>query len=93
MDRFSRTARRGAVVAVAMVSVAVGALLVWTVVRPEVVGTVRTGELVMLLGLSVLPGCALAGWAIDRRIRRNDTGAARAAAAIQPERDTTPDRP
>lgn len=69
-----RMARRLAVLVVAMICVAAALLIVWHALTPKVLVRLSTTQLLVPLALLVLPGLALAGWALDRRAVRKARG-------------------
>lgn len=66
MDSYVRPARRGAVVLIAVTSILGGMLLAWHLVSPTTIGGTSTPELLLVLGLLVLPLAALGAWQADR---------------------------
>lgn len=74
--------RRVAMALVAMGSVVGGGALLWLWFNPERVAGVATLPLVGLLGLFVLPACAIALVRRDRRFRRERAAIARVESRI-----------
>lgn len=66
MDMFVRPARRGAVVMAAVLSMTGGMLLAWNLVRPAALAGASTLELLIVIGLLVLPVAAIGAWQADR---------------------------
>lgn len=77
MDTFVRPARRGAVLMAAVLSMTGGMLLAWNMVRPSALAGTSTIELLIVLGLLVLPAAAIGAWQADRAAAA-DAPAARA---------------
>lgn len=81
--RVVRVLRRGALVGVGLGCIGLGAALVWLIVRPDVLWSVATGELLIVVGLIVLP--VLTAWAMradartGRRCRAMEKSKRRAA--------------
>ncbi len=59
--------RRGAVVAVAMLSIIGAAFLVWSLAGREQIALLNNAYLVGMVALFLLPGAALGAWELDRR--------------------------
>jgi len=67
MEAAVRTARRAAMIAVACGSGGFGLLMIWILVRPGVIARVATVEMLVVLGLFLLPVATLAAWFMDHR--------------------------
>jgi hypothetical protein len=66
LDLFIRSARRAAVVLIAVSSIVGGILLAWHMVSPESLAGTSTPQMVLVLALLVLPLAALGAWHMDR---------------------------
>lgn len=66
MDSYVRPARKGAVALIAVTSILGGILLAWHLVNPSTIGGTSTPELLLVLGLLVLPLAAMGAWQVDR---------------------------
>lgn len=62
--------RRGALVAVAIASVAGAGMLTWVFVAGRELWQLGTAHLAAILALAILPPATLAAWALDRRAAR-----------------------
>ncbi len=67
MEGVVRTARRAAMFFVAFASTGFGLLMIWILVRPGVIARVATVEMMVVLGLFLLPVATLAAWFMDHR--------------------------
>lgn len=65
MDSFYRTSRRGTLVTIAICSMLGGLVLIWHLLRPGVINLIPTTQLLILLGLFVLPAITVGAWALD----------------------------
>ncbi len=65
MDSIYRSSRRGVLITIAMFSMLGGLVLVWHLLRPGVINVVPTPQLLILLGLFVLPVLTIGAWALD----------------------------
>ena len=67
MAGFVRAVRRAAVFFVAIASGSFGLVIIWFLVRPGVIAQVATVQMMIVLGLFLLPAATLAAWFMDRR--------------------------
>lgn len=85
MDSFYRSSRRGILVTIAMCSMLGGLVLVWHLLRPGVINVVPTAQLLILLGLFVLPVVTVGAWALDLKHVRSAPVPRTASQPSQPE--------
>lgn len=71
MDSIYRSSRRGVLVTIAICSMLGGLVLVWHLLRPGVINVVPTAQLLILLGLFVLPVVTIGAWALDLKHARS----------------------
>lgn len=88
-------ARRAALTVVIGWSMGLGSVLLWQALSPAMLGRVTTPELLVLLGLQILPAVAVFIWLVDRRQAMAEAPLARPAAADEPVRAVlhTPEQP
>lgn len=79
-----RGLRRSALVLAGLSSILAGVVLVWFVFRPGVLSSTPTLHLLALLGMLILPGLSIAGWAMDRRESRRAAAPSTTAASHLP---------
>lgn len=72
MDGWQYAVRRTALIAIAAASMLGGLVLVWNLLRPGVFSVVPTAQLLMLLGLFVLPAATVGAWSFDRSAARRE---------------------
>jgi hypothetical protein len=85
MDSIYRSSRRGVLVTIAICSMLGGLVLVWHLLRPGVINVVPTAQLLILLGLFVLPVVTIGAWALDLKHARSAPAPRAAATPQQPE--------
>lgn len=71
METVVSSARYLIVVLVALISVVAGSGLLWGYLNPEVIAAARTAEILIVLGLILLPAGTIAAFEFDRRRRAN----------------------
>jgi len=67
MEGVVRSVRRAAMLVMAFGSAGFGVLMIWILVRPGVIAGVATVEMMVVLGLFLLPAVTLAAWFMDHR--------------------------
>jgi hypothetical protein len=75
MQAFVRFLRMFAVGSCVLASLIAAALMLWVLVRPEVLGSVQTGALIAVLSLIALPLATVGAWFADRRAHQREAAA------------------
>ena len=82
MLKIRTASRQIGICASGIISVVGGLAIIWQVIPLDVIGEVATSELVVLMGLLVLPVATLAALYLDRRVVRKACASADSAKSV-----------